>query len=161
MKLAIVSDTHDEGGRVTRALALARERGAERVLHCGDIVGPEIVERFRGWDAHFVFGNCDWEQDALKRAIAAIGATYHENYGRLDIDGVQLAFLHGHDANLMDDLRTSGAFAYLFHGHTHVARDKQFGPTRVINPGALQRAAVKTFVVLDTATGAAESLVVV
>jgi uncharacterized protein len=160
MKIAIVSDTHDQADRVTRALALARERGAELVLHCGDIVGPEIVELFRGWPAHFVFGNCDWDEDGLKRAIAAIGATYHENYGHLEIDGVNFAFIHGHDTNLMNDLRTSGAFAYLFHGHTHFAMDRQLGATRVINPGALQRAAIKTFVVLDTATGAAESVVV-
>ena len=96
----------------------------------------------------------------MKQAIGEIGATYHENFGHLEIDGVHLAFIHGHDTGLMHDLRTSGSFAYLFHGHTHVAMDRTHGPTRVINPGALQRAAVKTFVVLDTATGAAESVVV-
>ena len=160
MKIAIVSDTHDQADRVERALALARARSAELVIHCGDIVGPEIVELFRGWTAHFVFGNCDWDQAGLKEAIAGIGATCHENYGHLEIEGVRLAFIHGHDTNLMNDLRTGGEFAYLFHGHTHFAMDRQFGPTRVINPGALQRAAIKTFVVLDTATGKAESVVV-
>ena len=160
MKIAIVSDTHDQADRVIRALDLARERGAEMVIHCGDIVGPEIVELFRGWTAHFVFGNCDWDQAGLKGAIAAIGATCHEDYGHLEIEGVPLAFIHGHDTNLMNDLRTSGAFAYLFHGHTHVAMDRTHGPTRVINPGALQCAAIKTFVVLDTSTGKAESVVV-
>ena len=160
MKIAIVSDTHDRADRVIRALVMARDHGAVMVIHCGDIVEPMIVELFRGWTAHFVFGNCDWDQDGLKRAIADIGATYHENYGHLEIDGVNLAFIHGHDTNLMHDLRTSGAFAYLFHGHTHFAMDRRLGPTRVINPGALQRAAIKTFVVLDTATGTAESVVV-
>ncbi len=160
MKIAIVSDTHDQADRVERSLALARDRSAELVIHCGDIVGPEIVGLFRGWTAHFVFGNCDWDQAGLKEAIAGIGATCHENCGHLDIEGVRLAFIHGHDTNLMNDLRTGGAFAYLFHGHTHFAMDRQFGPTRVINPGALQRAAIKTFVVLDTATGKAESVVV-
>ena len=160
MKIAIVSDTHDRADRVIRALKMARERGAEMVLHCGDIVGPEIVELFRGWNAHFVFGNCDWDHARLERAIEEIGATCHENYGHLEIDGVQLAFLHGHETNLMNDLRTSGAFGYLFHGHTHFAMDRQFGPTRVINPGALQRAPIKSFVVLDVASGAVESVVV-
>ena len=109
MKIAIVSDTHDQADRVVRALVMARERGAEMVLHCGDIVGSEIVELFRGWNAHFVFGNCDWDQTGLKRVIAEIGATHHEKYGHLEIDGVQLAFIHGHDTDLMNDLRTSGA----------------------------------------------------
>jgi predicted phosphodiesterase len=38
------------------------------------------------------------------------------------------------------------------HGHTHVARDERLGPLRVINPGALQRAAVHTVATLDLRT---------
>jgi predicted phosphodiesterase len=71
-----------------------------------------------------------------------------------------LAFVHGDDRRLLEDLERSGAFGYLFHRHTHQAADRPSGPTRVINPGALQRARPKTFVVLDLASGEAESVVV-
>jgi predicted phosphodiesterase len=39
---------------------------------------------------------------------------------------------------------------YLLQGHTHVRLDECVGRTRIINPGALHRAAVKTVVTLDT-----------
>jgi uncharacterized protein len=158
MKIAILSDTHNQIERTRRALDLARRHGAAMVLHCGDIEEPPVVELFRGWDAHFVLGNCDWSPDALAQAIADIGATLHDRFGHVEVEGVKIAFTHGHHSGLLTDLQQSGAYDYLFHGHTHVAADRLAGSTRVINPGALHRAAVKTFVVLDTATGVARSV---
>jgi putative phosphoesterase len=160
MKLAIVSDTHSRHAHVRVALAAINDRGVQTVLHCGDIEDPETVRLFAGLDAHFVFGNCDYYLDDLRTAMADIGATSHEHRGHLELDGRKVAFLHGHDKTLMQEVEESGHFDYLFHGHTHVAVDRRNGPTRVINPGALHRAKPKTFVVLDLATGAVESIAV-
>ena len=38
---------------------------------------------------------------------------------------------------------------YLLHGHTHETRDERVGRTRVVNPGALSRAARYTCALLD------------
>jgi putative phosphoesterase len=160
MKLAIVSDTHSRHANVRLALAAIKDRGVKTVLHCGDIEDPETVRLFAGLDAHFVFGNCDFYLDDLRTAMADIGATSHEHWGHLELDGRKVAFLHGHDKTLMQEVEESGHFDYLFHGHTHVAVDRRNGSTRVINPGALHRAKPKTFVVLDLATGAVESIAV-
>jgi putative phosphoesterase len=158
MKIGILSDSHGRHDRVRRALAVLRRRGVQTVLHCGDVDDPATVEEFRGFDAHLVFGNCDYDREALRAAAAEVGATFHEPFGSLERDGVTLAFVHGDDRGLLADLERSGAFDYLFHGHTHQADDRRSGPTRVINPGALQRARPKTFVVLDLASGEAESV---
>jgi predicted phosphodiesterase len=40
--------------------------------------------------------------------------------------------------------------AYLCHGHTHCVTDQRIGGTRIINPGALQRAAQYSVALLDT-----------
>lgn len=160
VKLAILSDTHDQVERVSRALEMARDRDAEAVIHCGDITCPDVVEQFGGWNAHFVFGNCDHDRIRLARSMALIDATLHENFGQLTLGEVEIAFLHGHELSLLEDLQASGTFHYLFHGHTHVAANNLVGKTRIINPGALHRAAIKTFVVLDTETGALESVTV-
>jgi putative phosphoesterase len=160
MKIAIVSDTHDQTDNVVWAVAELRRRGVATVLHCGDVTSPETAALFGGLDGHFVFGNCDWDRSGLERALAEAGATLHGAWGQLELAGRKLAFLHGDDGGLWQDIEHSGHFDYLFHGHTHVAADRMAGPTRVINPGALQRARVKTFVVLDLATGQAESVVV-
>ena len=58
----------------------------------------------------------------------------------------------------MQELQYSEAFDYLFHGHTHAAADRLAGPTCVINPGALQRVSVPTFVILDLQSGEAETV---
>src|SRR5262245_59671102 len=94
MKIAIISDTHNQTDTVVRAMALVRERGIDTILHCGDIEDPPIVELFHGFRAHFVFGNCDWNHDELRTTMKAVGATLHENFGHLEIESTQIAFIH-------------------------------------------------------------------
>lgn len=158
MLIGIVSDTHSRLATVVRAVALLRQRGVTTVIHCGDIEGPSAVEPFTGLDAHFVFGNCDGDRDGLRKAIAEAGLSLHEPFGDLELAGAKLAFLHGDNAPLMRDVEHSGHFDYLFYGHTHHAEEHRTGPTRVINPGALHRARPKSFLLLDLATGATESV---
>jgi putative phosphoesterase len=156
MRIAVLSDTHGRQDAVRRALADLRERGITTVLHCGDIDDADTVLLFRGFTAHFVFGNCDWDREGLRSAMAEIGAPLHEIFGHVEIAGRKLAFLHGDDKRLMNDVEQSGAYDFLFYGHTHHAEEHATGPTRVINPGALHRAKPKRFIVLDLPGGAVE-----
>ena len=160
MKIGIVSDTHSRYATVAKALALLRERGVEMVLHCGDIEDPATVHLFQGLPTHFVFGNCDLDRQALRQAMQDSGATLHESFGHLDIDGRKIAWIHGDVPRLFRDLEAAGHFDYLFYGHTHQAEQHHTGPTLVVNPGALHRARVKTLVVLDSVSGELESLAV-
>jgi putative phosphoesterase len=139
---------------------LLRRRGVELVLHCGDIEDAATVRLFEGLPAHFVFGNCDSDRDGLRRAMHETGAVCHEHWGHLELGGLVIAWTHGDDHRLLRDLEASGQFAYLFHGHTHLAARHQAGPTRVVNPGALHRARTKTFAVLDLSTDEMETVVV-
>jgi putative phosphoesterase len=158
MKIAILSDSHGKVETVRRALALLQARGVATVLHCGDIDDTATVELFAGWDAHFVYGNCDYDRAGLRRAMSAAGATLHEQYGSVELEGVKIAFVHGDDRELLQAVERSGYYDFLFYGHTHAAAEHRTGPTRVINPGALHRARPKTMVVLDLASGAVESV---
>jgi putative phosphoesterase len=160
MQIAILSDTHSRYATVEKALALLQERKINTLLHCGDIEDSETVWLFQGFTAHFVFGNCDTDRHSIRQAVHGIGETLHDGYGHVELEGVKIAFTHGDDQRLMRELEASGAFDFLFYGHTHKAEEHRTGPTRVINPGALHRASPKTFVVLDLATRAVESVVV-
>jgi putative phosphoesterase len=159
MQIAILSDTHDQHGHVGTALAILRQQQIDLVLHCGDIEEPATVELFRGLTMHFVFGNCDSDRAGLRQAMADIAAVLHEPFGDLELEGRAIAFLHGDDSRLLRDVANSGHFDFLFHGHTHQAGERQVGPTRVINPGALHRARPKSFAILDLATGTLEPVV--
>jgi uncharacterized protein len=159
-RLAVLSDTHSRYRTVEAALALVRARGAELILHCGDIEDAATVRLFQGFPTHFVFGNCDHDRRKLERAMEETGAVSHGGWGFLELDGRNLAWTHGDDQTLFHDLGRGGQFDYLFYGHTHQAEQHRSGRTLVVNPGALHRARVKTFVVLDLATGELESVAV-
>jgi putative phosphoesterase len=160
MQIAILSDTHSRYATVEKALQMLQDRKINVLLHCGDIEDSETVWLFQGFTAHFVFGNCDTERHGIRQAVHGIGETLYDGYGFVELEGVKIAFTHGDDQRLLHELETSRAFDFLFYGHTHKAEEHRTGPTRVINPGALHRANPKTFVVLDLATRAVESVVV-
>lgn len=159
MRLAILSDTHNRYARVERVLEILKERAVELIVHCGDIEDADTVELFPA-HTHFVFGNCDTDRISLRAAMQNIGATLHEPFGHLDVEGISLAFLHGDNRTLFRDVENSAAFQFLFYGHTHIAKEHQTGPTRVINPGALHRAHEKSFLLLDLPGGTTERVVV-
>jgi uncharacterized protein len=159
MKIAIVSDTHSRHSTVHAALDEANRRGAELILHCGDIADADTVRLFPA-HTHFVFGNCDHDRDAMTRASEEIGATIQQPFGHVELAGKTIGFVHGDDGALLRDLEQSDAFDFLFYGHTHQAREHRKGKTRIINPGALYRAAVKTFAILDLPGGTIETVVV-
>jgi putative phosphoesterase len=158
MQIAILSDTHSRYQTVRRALSVVGQRGVKCILHCGDIEDPETVNLFLGFATHFVFGNCDSDRDELRRAMQEIGATLHEPFGSLEIEGRKIAWLHGDDHRLFRDVEQSAHFDYLFYGHTHRAEQHASGPTLVVNPGALHRARPKSFVFLDLPSGRLESV---
>jgi putative phosphoesterase len=160
MRIGILSDTHGRQQTAAAALRVLGDRKVNVVLHCGDIDDVETVRLFQGFTAHFVYGNCDFDRAELVKAVQAIGGTMHGACGQLELEGVKIAFLHGDDKRLMNDVEQSGHFEFLFYGHTHEPAEHRTGPTRVINPGALHRARPKTFVVLDLASREVETVTV-
>lgn len=140
MQLGVVSDTHGHVGYTREAIRMLESLEVEAVLHCGDIGSPEIVELFSAWPTHFVFGNVDHNSAELKEAIRAAGQTCHDRFGRLELAGRRIAFLHGDDTALLEQTIAGGQWHMVCHGHTHVARRVSRGSTLVLNPGALYRA---------------------
>lgn len=159
MLLAIVSDTHSRADNIERALRQIGAKGAELVVHCGDIEDADAVRLFPA-HTHFVFGNCDHDRQQIRRASQDIGATLHESFGYLELVGKKLAWTHGDDLQLLRNLENADAFDFVFHGHTHQAKDQQVRRTRVINPGALHRARPKSFIFLDLKTGEVERVTI-
>jgi putative phosphoesterase len=160
MQIAVLSDTHSRYQTVEGVLSQLQARGINQVIHCGDIEDAETVWLFHGFTAHFVFGNCDCDRVSLRQAIHGIGETLHEPFGQVEVNGARIAFLHGDDKKLMQQVEKSGRFDYLFYGHTHQPSEHRTGRTRVINPGALHRARPKSFIVLDPVSGEIEEVTV-
>ena len=158
MLLGILSDTHDRYDMMKDALQALRQRGAQHFLHCGDVCEPRMLDLLAGLPAAFVWGNCDWDRAALQRHADQIGVPCYGAVGDLELAGKRIAILHGDDPRQLDRILKAQAHDYLLHGHTHVRRDDRVGRTRVINPGALHRAAEKTAALLDLQTDHLEYL---
>ncbi len=141
MKIGLVSDSHGKDSRLRKAIDELLARGAEAIVHCGDVKSVEAIELLgeSGVPAYVALGNMDKHADRLARAAAESGVELSHGAVRVELgDGRLLAAAHGHDEDALNALPAeSDAIAYVCHGHTHRRRDERVGSVRVMNPGAL------------------------
>jgi len=148
MLIGILSDSHGRVDTTRIAVASLTARGAELLVHLGDLGSCEVVDELVGVNARIVLGNCDWPEAPLLRHARAMDVRVDHPRGHIEIAGRSIAFTHGHLEHLVRQSLDDRA-DYLLLGHTHEARDERIGSTRVINPGALFRTARYTAALLD------------
>jgi hypothetical protein len=137
MRIAILSDTHDDLAALERAVRILQAEGIEILLHCGDLCGPAVVEALAPFDAWIARGNMDRHPELAPTVREVFGAGKLADRHRLTLDGHSAALVHGHREAELRRIIASNGHAYVFHGHTHRRRDQRIGRTRVINPGAV------------------------
>ena len=153
-RLGIMSDTHGRTRRAQRAIELLLARGATRILHLGDVGSEDVLDLLAGIQSTVVFGNCD-DARSLARYAAFLGIHVVHPGAVIEVKSRRIGLTHGHLENEVVRLFESDV-DFLLHGHTHEIRDERVGRTRVLNPGALHRAARHTAMLLDPASGDAE-----
>lgn len=152
MILGLLSDTHSRASTARLAVRMLLDGGAEFLIHCGDVGSEDVLDALAGVPSAFVFGNCDYDRDALDRYAGMIGVQCLKTYGVLTLAGKNIAVTHGDDFHLMQRLTRGLDHDYLFTGHTHQRHDRRVEAMRWINPGALHRAIPKTVATLNLLT---------
>lgn len=160
MKIAILSDTHDNTPAIVWIIEYLNEKKIKVALHAGDMINPGVVRRFaEHYDGHlhFVFGNNDGEHTLIeRRANAAQNLTCHGNELQLEVEGKKI-FMN-HYSSIGEPVAKSGDFDIIIGGHDHQYRVIEYGTSLFINPGNtvtkdkwLPQAADKesSFVILD------------
>lgn len=152
MLIGICSDTHNRHQIMRRAVEVFDRAGVERIVHCGDVGGQAVFDELVGRCVRFVWGNTDVADRGLRAYLEAVGIPPPESVPLLlEWAGRRIAVFHGHERGCTD-----GPWVlevdYIFHGHTHARRDERLGRVRVINPGGLHRARVRTVATLDLDT---------
>ncbi|MDC0358904.1 YfcE family phosphodiesterase, partial [Oligoflexia bacterium] len=148
MTLCILSDTHNNERAVAVAVRKIHALEPERVIHCGDIVAPKMLNYFRGLPITFVLGNCD-SRASLNNAAAALDFPSVDSSFEFTLSGKSFFVTHGNNYSLIDRVIASQGFDYLLHGHTHLMADEQIERTRIICPGALYGVERCSFAHLD------------
>lgn len=153
MKIAIVSDTHDNLPNFEKAVEYAEKNNIETIIHCGDVCNPDTLKTtlkdFKG--ATFVaVGNMDadrFEDKTIFREYPGIKIFYE--IGEVELGGKKIAFAHLPET--AKELALSEKYDLVFYGHTHKPWEEKVGKTRVTNPGNLSGTFYKaTFAIYDT-----------
>jgi len=154
MKIAILSDSHDNLPNIYKALDYINKHGAEMIIHCGDIAAAgvlkEIAEKFSG-PIHLVLGNVTSDLETLKMKSADykhVKVNYDDPV-ELKAAGKKIAFTHYPETGRQ--LAESGKYDYVFYGHSHKPWQEKIKNTQLINPGTLGGLFNKaTFALWDT-----------
>lgn len=164
MKVAILSDIHDNIAKLHSALALVRDRSAEVILCCGDLCSPfiakELGQGFSG-PIHVVFGNNDGDRFRIAaNAVKFPNLTCHGEYAELDLD--QRSFAINHFDTIGHAIARGQQFDVVCFGHNHRFEITRQNRTLAINPGEIYGGLTgqSTFVVYDTTTHSAERIAV-
>ncbi|MFH2099310.1 MAG: YfcE family phosphodiesterase, partial [Pseudomonadota bacterium] len=156
MLMAVMSDSHDHLENVGKALAVVRERGAEMILHCGDLVAPFTLRALAqaGPPVHAAFGNNDGDRYLLQKTAARFPHVFlHGEFGVVDAGGLPVGFAHLKETAA--GLAALGLAKMVFFGHTHVHESLEVAGIPSINPGELLgKDGQPGFLLVDTATGA-------
>jgi hypothetical protein len=165
MKLAVISDSHDNRDNILKAVSVINEKNVEALIHCGDYIAPfvklwfdnlkdSIKEHFYG-----VFGNNDGEISYLKKLLGQI-CQFAENGHELIIElgGKRIFASHMPKQETLDALADSGKFDIILSGHTHSIVNKKHNDVLIVNPGELCGYITNksTFAIIDTETMEAE-----
>jgi putative phosphoesterase len=135
--VGLIADTHDRLEMVDKAIKKLNEQEVELVLHAGDYVAPFVIPRFKKLKAKLVgvFGNNDGDHELLKKKFSELGLEIHGGFAEINVDGIKIALLHGHEEELLNALINSESFNVVVHGHTHKTEVYRKGKTLIVNPG--------------------------
>jgi len=128
-RIGIISDTHDHLGYVRKAIDLFSENKVTQVIHCGDIVAQFVLKEFNRLmvPLTLVFGNCDGDQQALKKCAQQFGFQCYQEPVTIKLFNRRITVSH-------QPLTLIPECDFYLHGHTHRQRYEPGKPV-VINPG--------------------------
>lgn len=134
MKIALMSDTHDNVHNIMAAMALIKAHAVDMIIHAGDFVAPFSLKKIfelKG-DLPFiaVYGNNDGEKKGLSNIAGDTikGLSYECIY-----EGKKIFVTH--DIDLFDKDQLVQKYDVIISGHTHVALIEHVRDTVIINPG--------------------------
>lgn len=144
MIICILSDSHDHIPLLDAAVAEAKEKGAQAVLHCGDVVAPSTLKCLNKHrlPVHVIHGNNSGDLYSLGQMATRADNViqYHGMDAGVDLAGKRIFLVHyPHYARAM---AATGEWDLVCCGHTHKSRidwlpNIDGGRTPLVNPGTV------------------------
>jgi len=154
MKIAIISDTHDNLATLKIFLKFAKENKIQTLIHCGDVATGETLSYIAAEFGNSIYvaeGNMDFGHELEITAKKLPNVSYFKGFGQTEINGLQIGFCHFKETAL-HHCQTE-KFDFVFYGHTHKPWEENINHCCLANPGNLAGQFYKaTFAVLDVGT---------
>jgi putative phosphoesterase len=135
MKIAVMSDSHDNADNIRKAINISNRNECSYLFHLGDIISPFTASKlktFKG-SVHAVFGNCDGEVIGLKKVFSELGGKIEKAPYKVTV--AEKSFVLLHEPILLPEIILSGEDDYVFYGHLHKVDQRKEGHTHILNPG--------------------------
>jgi putative phosphoesterase len=148
MKIAIISDSHDNLENLKKFFDFAKKKKIKILIHCGDVCNGETLKEIEKnfEQIYLCLGNADIKESLLEEAKKT---KIFEKKGKIEVSRIKIGFCH------MFNLKEKNleGFDFYFFGHSHWPFLKKEGNCCLANPGNLAGLFYKaTFAILDTKT---------
>lgn len=158
MKMAIISDTHDNISNLEKLFRILKKKEIHTIIHAGDLSAPSLIPKtiapnFQG-KMYLIFGNVG-DKELLPEIVSQFpNIKYLGEEATLQLDNKKICVIHKPDK--LEEKITVG-FDLIIYGHTHQSEIRKSGDTLIVNPGTLAGLYNKaTFAIYNTSDNKVE-----
>ncbi|MFH1253605.1 MAG: YfcE family phosphodiesterase [Candidatus Uhrbacteria bacterium] len=155
MKIAVISDIHENYHNLLLALKEIKKRKIKQIIFLGDFIngGLAKVLAASAIPTFAIWGNNDGDKVVITKTSMGKGSnlTMSDNvYDFLVFDKRKIFITHFPD--LTKPMAQSGIFDAVFYGHDHNKSKTLIGNCLIVNPGEISahKTGVATFAIYDT-----------
>jgi uncharacterized protein len=140
MKIAVMSDSHDNIHNLVKALKICLDKEVDQILFLGDLINPGLSDIFADFPIpiHMIFGNNEGDSKGIMERKFKPGTKFtlaSAKYDLLEYDNKKVFITHFPRVGMI--AAKSGEFNYVFYGHDHTKSSEKIGNTWLINPGEI------------------------
>ncbi len=138
MKIAIMSDTHDNLANFKKVIAFIKKEKVNLTIHCGDVCFADTLrEALKDYKGDFLIskGNGDIENFCFGKLCPKEFAhvKFFEDFGKITANKKKIAFTHMPEK--AKKMAESQKYDLVFCGHYHRPWEEKIKKTRFANPG--------------------------
>lgn len=159
MKVAVLSDIHDEVEKLDSAINTAKNDGCAAIIFCGDACTPFTIKRLSSYSipTYITWGNADQDSWTMTKdaTTSIIPPPPEQEFSEIILNKQKIAFTHF--PKIAHLLASSQHYDAVFHGDSHIHYQKKVGKTLLANPGAISgivkgKPGKATFMIYDTSS---------
>ena len=147
MKIAVISDSHDNLFNLEKAVEIFNQKGIAHLIHLGDVCSPFAINLLNKLSCEYtgIFGNNDGEWLGINKIS---GGRFHKGPIYREIFDKKIIIMH--EGDIADFI--SEKVDFVLFGHSHNPGIKKVGKQFIVNPGTLSGYMAKsaTYAIIDT-----------